>query len=110
DSPETKKFIDDFTKKFGKAPGEGHFYGYTAARAFGEALKVANGEVEDMSRFLGTLKGVKFDSPKGPFRFDEKQNAIVSVFIRKVEKQNGALQNTVIDRVDNVDQFWKAPA
>ena len=52
---------------------------------------------------------MSFDAPGGAFRFDEKQNAIIPTYIRRVDKVDGRLQNTVLDTVKDVDQFWKAP-
>lgn len=68
-----------------------------------------NGTVEDQTRFLDALRKVRFDAPGGAFRFDEKQNAIIPTYIRRVEKVGGKLQNTVFDVVPDIDQFWKPP-
>ena len=38
---------------------------------------------------------------------DEYGNPIENVYIRKVERVNGELQNTVIDTFPKVSQFWK---
>jgi hypothetical protein len=83
--------------------------GYLAARAGGEAIKAVDGNVEDQGRFLEALRRVRFEAPGGAFRFDEKQNAVIPTYIRRVEKAGGKLQNTVIDVVADVDQFWKPP-
>ena len=48
-------------------------------------------------------------APGGPFRFDDKQNAVIPTYICRVEKVRGRLQNPVIDTVWEVDQFWKPP-
>jgi branched-chain amino acid transport system substrate-binding protein len=38
---------------------------------------------------------------------DEYGNPIENVYIRRVERVNGELQNTVIETFKDVSQFWK---
>jgi branched-chain amino acid transport system substrate-binding protein len=38
---------------------------------------------------------------------DEYGSPIQSIYIRRVERVNGELQNTVVDTVPRVSQFWK---
>ncbi len=109
DTPENKRFVQAFTKKFKKEPVYNNHLGYLAGRAVGEALKSVGGNVEDQAKFLDALRRVKFEAPGGPFRFDEKQNAIIPTYLRRVEKVNGKLQHTVFDVVHDIDQFWKPP-
>jgi branched-chain amino acid transport system substrate-binding protein len=109
DSAENKRFVQAFNKKFKKDPVYNNHLGYLAARATGEALKAINANVEDQARFLEALRKVKFDAPGGTFRFDDKQNAVIPTYIRKVERAGGKLQHNVLDVVQDVDQFWKPP-
>ena len=109
DSAENKRFVQAFTKKFRKEPVYNNHLGYLAAKACGEAIKAVNGNVEDQPRFLDALRKVRFEAPGGAFRFDDKQNAIIPTYIRKVERVGGKLQNSVIDAVQDIDQFWKPP-
>jgi len=109
DTAENKRFVQAFGKKYRKDPVYNNHLGYLAAKATGEALKAVNGNVEDQARFLDALRKVRFEAPGGAFRFDEKQNAVIPTYIRRVEKVGGKLQSTVIDVVPDVDQFWKPP-
>jgi len=109
DTAENKRFVQAFTKKFKKEPVYNNHLGYLAARAVGEALKAVGGNVEDQAKFLDALRKVKFEAPGGPFRFDDKQNAIIPTYLRRVEKVGGKLQHTVFDVVHDIDQFWKPP-
>lgn len=109
DTPENKRFVQAFNKKYGKDPVYNNHLGYLAARAGGEAMKAVNGNVEDQARFLEALRRVRFEAPGGPFRFDDKQNAVIHTYLRRVEKVGGKLQNSVFDQVSDVDQFWKPP-
>ncbi len=109
DTPENKRFVQAFTRKYKKEPVYNNHLGYLAAKASGEALKAVNGNVEEQARFLETLRKVRFEAPGGAFSFDDKQNAVIPTYIRRVEKVGGKLQNTVVDVVRDVDQFWKPP-
>ena len=48
------------------------------------------------------------DVPRGPMKLDDYGNPIQNIYIRKVEKKGGELQNTVIQTYPNVSQFWKS--
>ena len=108
-TPENKRFVQAMNKKYGKDPVYNNVLGYLAAKSGGEAMKAVGGNVEDQARFLDALRKVRFESPGGPFRFDDKQNAIIPTYLRRVEKAGGKLQNTVFDSVFDIDQFWKPP-
>jgi branched-chain amino acid transport system substrate-binding protein len=109
DTAENKRFVQAFNKKFKKDPGYNNHLGYLAAKAAGETMKAMGGNVEDQARFLEILRRVRFEAPGGGFRFDDKQNAIIPTYLRRVEKVGGKLQNSVFDVVVDVDQFWKPP-
>ena len=109
DTAENKRFVQAFQRKYRKDPVYNNHLGYLAAKAGGEAMKAVSGNVEDQARFLEALRRVRFEAPGGAFRFDDKQNAVIPTYIRRVEKVGGKLQNTVFDVVPDVDQFWKPP-
>ena len=109
ETAENKRFVQAFGRRYSKWPSYNNHLGYLAAKASGEALRAINGNVEDQPRFLEAVRRVRFEAPGGPFRFDEKQNAIIPTYIRRVDKVGGKLQNTVIDAIHDVDQFWKPP-
>jgi len=73
-----------------------------------EAIKAVNGDVENRGKLMEALKKVEpKDVPRGPMKLDNYGNPIQNVYIRKVEKVGGQLQNTVIHTYPNVSQFWK---
>jgi len=47
------------------------------------------------------------DVPRGPMKLDAYLNPIQNIYIRRVERVGGELQNTVIYTYPNVSQFWK---
>jgi branched-chain amino acid transport system substrate-binding protein len=75
-------------------------------KAVVKALEAVKGKIEDQEAFLKALKAVKFEAPRGPFRFDDHQNVVEPVHICRVEKRGGEYLNVVIDTIPDVDQYW----
>jgi len=107
DNPSNKKFSAAYEKRFNRSTSLYSMEGYTAARIYFEAIKAINGDVEDREKFMRALRQVELrDDPRGPVRMDELGNPIQNIYIRKVERVGGKLQNTVIHTYPNVSQFW----
>jgi branched-chain amino acid transport system substrate-binding protein len=108
DNPANKKFVKAFRDKAKKAASYYSEGTYTGARWIVEAVKTINGDVENRQKFLDALKKVELkDVPRGAFRLDDYGNPVQNVYIRKVEKVAGELQNKVMQTIPNVSQFWK---
>jgi branched-chain amino acid transport system substrate-binding protein len=107
DTPVNKKFAEAFRKFAGKPAS---YYGegpYTGGKWIIDAIKNINGNVEDREKFLAALKSLKMtDAPRGPIVLDDYGNPIQNIYIRKVERVGGELQNTVIKTYPKVSQFW----
>src|SRR5439155_10090861 len=57
---------------------------------------------------LAALRRVDLkESARGPLKVDDFGNPIQNIYIRKVERVGGKLQNTVIATYPAVSQFWK---
>src|SRR5450830_516741 len=57
----------------------------------------------DGAAFMNAVKGYSATSPRGTVAIDEKTNDIVqTIYIRRIDKQNGKYVATEIDRYDNV--------
>ena len=62
-----------------------------------EAVKAVGGKVEDRAALMAALRRVAIsDAPRGPVKMDPYGNPTQNIYIRKVEKVDGELQNTVI--------------
>jgi branched-chain amino acid transport system substrate-binding protein len=111
DTPINRKFVKEYRAKFGKVPGYYSETCYTAARWINEAAKAVGGNVEDRDKFLTALKKVEIpDAPRGPIKLDAHGNPVQNIYVRKVERKDGELWNTVIHTFPGVSQFWKYPA
>ncbi len=107
DTPANKRFVAEYRKRFGKVPSYFSETCYTSGRWINEAAKVVGGRVEDRAAFIAAFRKVEIpDSPRGPLKLDEWGNPIQNVYVRKVERKGGELQNTVIHTYPAVSQFW----
>jgi branched-chain amino acid transport system substrate-binding protein len=108
DTPANRRFRAAFEKTYNRLPS---FYSencYTGARVISEAVKAIGGNVEDRAAFMAALRKVEItDAPRGPIKLDAFGNPTQNIYIRKVERVGGALQNTVIYTYPAVGQFWK---
>jgi branched-chain amino acid transport system substrate-binding protein len=108
DIPTNKRFVAAYRPRYGKVPSYYSANLYVIAQAIMEAAKAVDGDVEDAARFIAAGRKVKLpDTPRGPVELDETGNAIHNVYIKKVERAGGELQNTVIYTYPRVSQFWK---
>jgi branched-chain amino acid transport system substrate-binding protein len=107
DSPSNKQFVADMQKDYGVLPG-GYSAGmYIAGQCVEAALEKLGGKVDDRKAFAEALHGVSLtDTPRGAFHFDHFGNVVGTVFIRKCERKDGKLVNTVIKTYPGVSQFW----
>jgi len=108
ETPANQRFRAAFEKAYSRLPS---FYSencYTGARILGEAVRAIGGKVEDRPALVAALRQVKItDAPRGPVEMDAYGNPTQNIYIRKVERVGGKLQNTVIHTYPAVSQFWK---
>ena len=108
DTPANRRFRAAFEKAYNRVPS---FYSencYTGARLLGEAIKAIGGRVEDRPALMGALRTAEVgDAPRGPVKMDPYGNPTQNIYIRKIERMNGVLQNTIVFTYPNVSQFWK---
>jgi branched-chain amino acid transport system substrate-binding protein len=108
DNPVNQKFVKAFEARAAKAASYYAEACYTNARWIAEAVKAIGGKVEDREQLLAALRKVELkDSPRGPISIDRFGNPVQSIYVRKVERVGGKLQNTVIQTFQGVSQFWK---
>jgi branched-chain amino acid transport system substrate-binding protein len=107
DNPMNKEFVGMMLKDHDNLPGMYSSGTYLNAMCIEAALQKTGGKTDDKQALMQALRGVKIsDSPRGPFHFDDKGNAVGTIFIRKVEKKGGKLVNTIVKTYENVSQYW----
>ena len=108
DSKLNKEFVAAFKKaNNGMRPNFMAVGGYDGMRLIYDALKKTNGST-DGDALLAAMKGMAWTSPRGPISIDPQTRDIVqNIYVRKVERVAGRLQNTVIHTFPAVSQFWR---
>jgi branched-chain amino acid transport system substrate-binding protein len=108
DSPDNKRFVQAVLDEYKVIPGFYTAGTYTAALFLEDALKAINGRFEDKAAFVRALHNVRLNrGPMGPIRVDEYGKPILNIYVRKVERKDGVLVNTIVETVPDVGQFWK---
>ncbi len=106
ENPLNQKFAAAFRAETKYDPG---FYAaatYVEAAVLEGALNAVKGKIEDKQAFMMALRASKTDTVRGRVVFDQYGNVVGNVYIRKVEREEGRLVNTVIQTYPNVSQFW----
>lgn len=107
DTPVNKRFVAEYRKRYGKIPSYFSETCYTSGRWINEAARAVGGNVEDREKFMAAFRKVEIpDAPRGPVKLDAWGNPIQNIYVRKVERKGGELQNTVIHTFPAVSQFW----
>jgi branched-chain amino acid transport system substrate-binding protein len=105
-TPANRKFAQAYEARYKQVPSYYSEGTYVAMIALKAALEATGGDIESVDRFLAALRKVDLsDAPRGPMRFDDYGNPIQNIYVRKVERVGGRLQNTVIHTIPNVSQF-----
>jgi branched-chain amino acid transport system substrate-binding protein len=92
-SAKNKDFVAAYKKAFNQRPGFMAVGGYDGIHLIYEALKKTGGKT-DGDGLIEAMKGMKWESPRGPISIDpETRDIVQNIYIRKVEKVDGELYN-----------------
>lgn len=106
-TPANQKFAKAFEARAGKMASYYSEATYTNMRWITEAIKAVGGKVEDRPALLTAIRRVEIkDTARGPLSVDAHGNPVQNIYVRKVERVGGRLQNTVIATYPAVSQFW----
>ena len=99
-SPENKAYTEAYYKAYPKdRPNFMSMGGYDGMHLIAEVLKKTGGSA-DAEKFIEAAKGMKWTSPRGPVSIDPATRDIVqTIYLRKVERVAGKLQNVEFDQV-----------
>ena len=102
-----KDFVAAYKKNFGNRPGFMAVSGYDGIHLIYEALKKTGGNT-DGDKLIEAMKGMKWESPRGPISIDpETRDIVQNIYIRKVEKVDGELYNVEFQTFDAVKDAGK---
>jgi len=102
-----KDFVAAYKKDFVNRPGFMAVSGYDGIHLIYEALKKTGGDT-DGGKLVEAMKGMKWESPRGPISIDpETRDIIQNIYIRKVEKVDGELYNVEFETFEAVKDAGK---
>jgi branched-chain amino acid transport system substrate-binding protein len=109
DSAVNKAFVAAFKKaNGGLRPNFMAVGGYDGMHLMYETLKKTGGKTDGDS-LIDAMKGMSWESPRGPISIDPQTRDIVqNIYIRKVEKKNGELYNVEFATFEAVKDPVKA--
>ena len=105
DSALNRQFVADYTAAFGKSPriATSHVTTWDSMQLLYAGLEAQRGMPFDPDKFMATIRGRAFESPRGPISIDKQTGDITqNAYIRRVERQGGVLQNVEFDVIKDV--------
>ena len=106
DNPLNKIFAPAFRKRFKYDPGYYAASTYLSGEVLEAALTTTRGQVADKKALMAAIHNCNAQTIRGQIKFDEFGNVIGNVYIRKVNKNDGRLVNSVVKSYPDVTQFW----
>ncbi|MGB3866022.1 MAG: ABC transporter substrate-binding protein [Xanthobacteraceae bacterium] len=95
-------FVAAYRKAYNQRPGFMAVGGYDGIHLVYEALKKTGGKADGDS-LIAAMKGMAWESPRGPISIDpETRDIVQNVYIRKVEKKDGELYNIEFETFKDV--------
>lgn len=106
-----RQFVQTAERAFGKTPSWYHATLFTAAHWLVEGIKAVGGNVEDRERLLEAIRkaAATAEDPRGPMQIDALGNPTQNIYLLKVRKADGRLENALIHTYPMVSQFWTYP-
>jgi branched-chain amino acid transport system substrate-binding protein len=97
DSPVNKAFVAAYRERTKQYPNLFSDYGYTSMQLIDETLKLTDGDASDKDKLAAAMVKVRFNAPRGPFRFDPvTHNPIQNVYICEEQEKQGQLTTAII--------------
>jgi branched-chain amino acid transport system substrate-binding protein len=107
DNPANRAFVAAYRARYHKLPSYYAESMYTGGKWLIAAAGSLHGQVDDRAALLAALRQTRLTGlPRGPVELDDYGSPVENVYIRRVERVNGELQNTVVATFPRVSQFW----
>ena len=83
-NPANLKFMAEFKKEYKRTPTLYASQGYDAAQLINAAVRDTKGKLDDKEALRKALRSARFESVRGPFRFNTNQYPIQNYYVRLV--------------------------
>lgn len=103
DTAANKKFVAAYRAKIKEYPNLFADYGFVSMQVIDETLKATDGDTSNKDKLAEAMAKVRFDAPRGPFRFDPvTHNPIQNVYFCEEKQQGDRVVSAVIGTQHNV--------
>ena len=111
DTPENRKFTQDYKQEFGVYPGYYSDAGYAKARLLLAGLKKVNGATKDKKALVKALKSTEIVAARGPVKLSGPPafSPIQNIYICQVKQVGSDLRNVPIKTYTNVQPWGTLP-
>jgi branched-chain amino acid transport system substrate-binding protein len=86
DNAASKHFVAAFRKKYNYVPAVYSAQGYDAARLIDAAVRQVHGKVEDKMALMKAMLSAKYDSVRGPYRYNTNHFPIENFYATEIVK------------------------
>jgi len=100
DNPANRKFVAAFEKEYKRLPSLFAAQGYDTALLIDAAVRDVKGKIEDVEAVRKALRAARFESVRGPFKFNRNQYPIQNYYLRVVGRDSqGRLVNKTMGTI-----------
>jgi branched-chain amino acid transport system substrate-binding protein len=100
DTPQNKKFVEEYVKEYNAVPASYAFQAYDAALLIDSALKATGGKTDNKDALRTALTKADFKSLRGKFTFNTNHYPIQDFYLVKVAKRpDGKYQTEIAQKV-----------
>ena len=100
DTPQNKKFVDEYVKAYNAVPASYAFQAYDAALLIDSAVKGVKGDLSNKDNIRAALRKAEFTSLRGPFKFSPNGFPIQDFYLTKVGKRpDGKYETQIVEKV-----------
>lgn len=101
ENDENKQFVEAYKKKYNKLPNAFSVQGYDSAQVINKAIEEAGSM--DTEELVKVLKGISFESPRGPITIDPKtNNPIQNFYIVENVKKDNQIVPEILETIEKV--------
>jgi branched-chain amino acid transport system substrate-binding protein len=99
DNPQSKRFVKDFEKEYGRLPAVYASQGYDAAMLLDTAIRDVKGNLDDKNALRAAIRAARFKSVRGEFKFGTNHFPIQDYYSQQVVLDKGKLVNKTLGKV-----------
>lgn len=110
DTPQSKKFVAGFKKKYGRYPSFYAAQSYDTIYLIKSAVEAVNGDLSKKDEMRAAMKKADFPSVRGPFKYGNNHFPIQNFYLREVVKDSDGVWTTAARGVvlkDHQDPYAK---